>query len=61
MKLNLVKILPNSQILHLNADIFAYLINFLDMYSKKSLKENKSLQSYKYIISGLVFDIQVKE
>ena len=42
------------------ADIFAYLINFLSIYTKKSLKAYKSLESYKYVLSWLVFDIQVK-
>ena len=39
---------------------FAYLINFPSIYTKKSLKAYKSLASYKYVLNGLVFDIQVK-
>ena len=42
------------------AEIFAYLINFPSIYTKKSLKAYKSLESDKYVLSGLVFDIQVK-
>ena len=30
------------------------------MYTEKSLKAYKSLESYNYVLSGLVFDIQVK-
>ena len=41
------------------ADIFAYL-NFPSIYTKRSLKAYKSLECYKYVLSGLVFDIKVK-
>ena len=42
------------------ADIFYYLINYLSQYSQGSLKAYKSLEAYKYVISGLVFNVQVK-
>ena len=42
------------------ADIFCYLINYPSQYSKGSLKAYKSLESYKYVISGLVFNVKVK-
>ena len=42
------------------ADIFACLINFPSIYTKKFLKAYKFLESYNYVLSGLVFDIQVK-
>ena len=43
------------------ADIFAYLINFPSSYTNSSLKAYKSLESYKYVISGLVYKVLVKE
>ena len=43
------------------ADIFSYLINFPSMYTNKGLKAYKSLDSYKYVLSGLVFDVKVKD
>ena len=42
------------------ADIFCYLINYLSQYFQGSLKAYKSLEAYKYVISGLVFNVQVK-
>lgn len=42
------------------ADIFCYLINYPGQYSKGSLKAYKSLEAYKYVISGLVFNVHVK-
>ena len=42
------------------ADIFCYLINYLSQYSQGSLKAYKSLEAYKYVISGLAFNVQVK-
>lgn len=41
------------------ADIFVYLINFPSDFTKQSLKSYKSLESYKYVLSGLVFNVQV--
>ena len=41
-------------------NIFNYLINFPSTYTKKRLDAYKSLESYKYVLSGLVFDVQVK-
>ena len=42
------------------ADIFCYLINYPSQYSQGSLKAYKSLEAYKYVISGIVFNVQVK-
>ena len=42
------------------ADIFCYLIIYPSQYSQGSLKAYKSLEAYKYVISGLVFNVQVK-
>ena len=41
-------------------DIFACLIILPSIYAKKSLKAYKALESYKYLLGGLVFDIQGK-
>ena len=35
-------------------------MNFPSIYTKRSLKAYKSLESCKYVLSGLAFDIRVK-
>lgn len=42
------------------ADIFCYLIQYPAKFSSSSLKAYKSLEAYKYVVSGLVFNVKVK-
>ena len=42
------------------ADIFCYLVQYPSQFSTGSLKAYKSLEAYKYVVSGLVFDVKVK-
>lgn len=43
------------------ADIFCYLINYPHQFSTGSLKAYKSLEAYKYVVSGLVFNVKIKK
>ena len=41
-------------------DIFSYLIQFPAQYTAGSLKAYKSDEGYKYVVSGLVYNVRVK-
>ena len=40
--------------------VFCYLINYPSIYTHTGLKAYKSLESYKYVLSGLVYDVKIK-
>ena len=43
------------------ADIYAYLIDYPSSFTHQSLKAYKALEAYKYVVSGLVSDVLVKQ